>query len=189
MGQGNGLGCADCDTMRLGLGYLRGLGQDDTGVDISDGDVGSTQYSLTSLTDSLGSAWDDLWDITPTTSSTSSLVNGPDLSVGSSWDDFWGITPSSSSSTPTSSAASANETALLSSLASAWTKIAGQVIAPQTTIVGPNGLQVSTSAGQTSALSSILGSSLGGSSSLSALLPWILIGGAGLLAMKAIGGK
>jgi hypothetical protein len=81
----------------------------------------------------------------------------------------------------------------LANIAAQWTKIAGQTIAPQTTIVGPNGLQITTPAGQTSALSSLFGgtSLLSGSSSatLSALLPWLLIGGAGLLALKAFGGK
>jgi hypothetical protein len=75
-------------------------------------------------------------------------------------------------------------------LATAWTKIAGNVIAPQTTITTPQGLQISTPASQTSNVSSLLsGASSLSSASLSSLLPWILIGGAAWLLVGAMGKK
>ena len=175
-----GLGCADCDTMRLGLGYLQGLGQDD-GTGAGDGS--------------------DEPIFTPAGPSDSTLFSGTsDCAFGGVYPNCApGVTalPGTTTSplttttgTPVSSGNTALDTAL-ANIAAQWTKIAGQTIAPQTTIVGPNGLQITTPAGQTSALSSLFsGSSLLSSSSsgtLSALLPWLLIGGAGLLAMKAFG--
>jgi hypothetical protein len=171
-----GLGCADCDTMRLGLGYLRGLGQDD-GTGAGDGS--------------------DDPIFTPAGPSDSQLFSGTsDCAFGGVYPacNPNPITSTSPLTTTTGTPVSSGNTALdtaLANIAAQWTKIAGQTIAPQTTIVGPNGLQITTPAGQTSALSSLFsGSSLLSSSSsatLSALLPWLLIGGAGLLAMKAFG--
>jgi hypothetical protein len=77
----------------------------------------------------------------------------------------------------------------LSNLAALWTKIAGNVIAPQTTITTPTGLQVSTSASQTSALASLLGGTSLSSSTLSSWLPLLLIAGVGIVLFSAMSHK
>lgn len=70
---------------------------------------------------------------------------------------------------------------LLSQLAAQWTNIAGQAIAPQTTIHTANGTQIQTPAGQTSALSNLFGgAALGTSSSGVSILPLLAIAGVGL---------
>ena len=78
-----------------------------------------------------------------------------------------------------------SETSLISNLAAGWTKIFGNVIAPQTTITTPQGLQVSTPAGQTSALSSILG---GVGTSSSSLMPLLVVAGLGIAGLMLISG-
>ena len=99
-----------------------------------------------------------------------------------------GYTPiGAASSAPVSNSALTN---LEASLATQWTKIAGQAIAPQTTIQTPSGLQISTPAAQTGNLANVLGGALSLSptttASLGAILPWLLIGGIGLFAVKAM---
>jgi hypothetical protein len=84
-----------------------------------------------------------------------------------------------------------SEVASINSAAAAWTKIASNVIAPQTTITTPSGLSISTPASQTGTLSSLLGgaSSLT-ASSIGSYLPLILLGVAAVMILPALmGGK
>ena len=164
-----GLGCGSCGGgLPLGMGYLMGLGDDSTDSESNNAqytDVGTvpTDTSLPSYTCADGAV---------VTDSSFCAENIPSLVPSGS---------GSSGASPATSQALAN-------LAAAWTKIAGQTIAPQTTITTPQGLQVQTPAGQTSALASILGgtSTALNTANISALLPWILIAGAGLLLFKAV---
>ena len=80
---------------------------------------------------------------------------------------------------PAASTSSSSNTALanaLSSFGAAWTKIAGQVIAPQVTETGPGGTSIT---GPASALQSILGSgvSIGGTNYSLLLILGLAIGG------------
>lgn len=167
-----GIGCADCDTARLGLGYLRG-GMGDDGGDPTIVDVVPPELPAISASDC---AFGGVYPNCNASPYAPSLTTSP-LTVAAT-------------GAPVSSGNSALDNAL-ASIAAQWTKIAGQTIAPQTTITTPQGLQVQTPAGQTSSLASLFaGSSLTsatGSVNFTALLPWLLIGGAGLLAVKALG--
>ena len=99
------------------------------------------------------------------------------------------LTPVASSSS--SSTLTPSEVASINSAAAAWTKIASNVIAPQTTITTPSGLSISTPASQTGTLSSLLGgaSSLT-ASSIGSYLPLILLGVAAVMILPALmGGK
>ena len=152
----------------LGMGYLMGLGDDSTDSESNNAqytDVGTvpTDTSLPSYTCADGA-----------------VVTDPSFCA----ENIPSLVPSGSGSSGTSPATSQ----ALANLAAAWTKIAGQTIAPQTTITTPQGLKVQTPAGQTSALASILGgtSTALNTANISALLPWILIAGAGLLLFKAV---
>ena len=174
-----GLGCCGGGDV-LGMGHLRGMGLYDEqawpnqfGLGQDDDDE-YTQDLLASSGDTAS---------TPT--STLTMLPTPplvtDLTIVSN--------PSSGSSTSSSSSNPALTNAE-SNLATAWTKVAGNVIAPQTTITTPQGLQISTPASQTSNVSSLLsGASSLSSASLSSLLPWILIGGAAWLLVGAMGKK
>lgn len=165
-----GLGCGSCggDSVPLGMGYLMGLGCDcsdidpDTGMCLDPDSCTVDQPIVTTSPITLNCPGD------PGCPGNTAL---PSPVVTSS-----------------PSGASAAETSALANLAAAWTKIAGQTIAPQTTITTPQGLQVQTPAGQTSALASILGgtSTALNTANISALLPWLLIAGAGLLLFKAV---
>ena len=96
----------------------------------------------------------------------------------------------SGSAAPTSSGISPATTSALANLAAAWSKIAGQVIAPQTTIQTPQGLLISGPSGAIT--STVTGSNiLSGltSASSSSLMPLLLIGGAGLLLFAFISKK
>ena len=165
-----GLGCGSCGGgLPLGMGYLMGLGDDSTdsesnGAQYTDVGTVPTDTSLPSYTCADGG-----------------VVTDPSFCA----ENIPSLIPSGSGS---SSGASTAETQALANLAAAWTKIAGGVIAPTTTITTPTGLQVSTPAGQTSNLASILGgtSTALNTANISALLPWILIAGAGLLLFKAV---
>lgn len=154
------------------MGYLRGLGDcgdcltyDDSGNCISTDTSGCGASSTT---------------ISPFPTTSTPVVAGTPLSTS---------TPSASTSSGSNSAL----TNLESNLALAWTKIAGNEIAPQTTITSANGTTISTPAGQTANLASVLsGASLLSTSSLSSLsayLPWILVGGAALMLIPALTGR
>ena len=158
-----GLGCG-CREQPAGMGYM-GLGScgDCLVSDPSTGDCSVVDTASCSNPTGAPNATDPYNGILP-----------PSSSTGSS---------SSSGSSP-----SAAEIQAMANLATMWTKIAGQTISPQTTIQTPSGLQISTPAGQTSALSALFGTSLTGStaSSLSSYLPLLLLAGAGFLLFKAI---
>jgi hypothetical protein len=151
---------------------LNGLGQDDgtdTGVDLSGATYGPTDTQL-GVPSSTGTYYDSTTGVTYDSA-------GNVISVG---------TPS----TPISSAPSTSNTELASILANfgaAWTKIAGQVIAPQVTETGPGGTSIT---GPASALQSILGSgtvSLGGTNVNILMLAGIAIGA--LLLISSLGKK
>ena len=159
-GVGMGMGCASCkDDVGLGA-YYAGLGQADatgTGNDSTD----LTWSVDTTLPTEYGAPTDILLN-------TGSSSGG---SVGSSGGSTsTGMTPA--------------EQAALASLSASWTKIAGNLLAPQTTITNPNGLSVSTPANQTSALANLFGGVNLSSASTSSLLPWLLIGAAVFVVMS-----
>jgi hypothetical protein len=146
----------------LNGGPLNGLGQDD-GSDASGTDLGGVTYGPT----------DAQLGVTPY--------------VGPLTDTAGNVIQPLGTSTPASSGSS--NTALASALANfgaAWTKIAGQVIAPQVTETGPGGTSIT---GPASALQSILGSgtTLGGTSS--SMIWLVLIAGGALLVISMVGKK
>ena len=110
-----------------------------------------------------------------------------DVAYDPTTDPYANVPISYGPSTPSTS--TSNNTALASILANfgaAWTKIAGQVIAPQVTEVGPGG----TITGPASSLQSILGSgtvSLGGTSM--SMITLLLLAGGALLAISMLGKK
>jgi hypothetical protein len=165
-GQQMGMGCCGDDGL---TGLRRGLGDDGTGDTLGDtlpvdyGSGGSYQILVGS-------------DYIPTDDSS----DYPYTST---------LTPVASSSS--SSTLTPSEVASINSAAAAWTKIASNVIAPQTTITTPSGLSISTPASQTGTLSSLLGgaSSLT-ASSIGSYLPLILLGVAAVMILPALmGGK
>jgi hypothetical protein len=143
----SGMGCA-CGG-KCGQSFF-GMGQDDEG-DEDPIIIDTTPY------------------LTPPTTFTT-----PDAGTASTLGTPTVATPAAAASSSSSPFNSPAFDAALANLGAAWTKIAGNVIAPQTTITTPQGLQVTTPAGQTSALSTILG---GASLSSSSLMPLLLIGG------------
>jgi hypothetical protein len=167
-----GMGCADCDTMRLGLGYLRsGMGDDGSGddpiIDVTPPEPPSTTPPLVTSDCAFGGVY-------------------PNCSANPFASPTVTSTPlTTASGAPVSSGNAALDTAL-ANIAAQWTKIAGQTIAPQTTIVGPNGLQLTTPAGQTSNLAGVLASA-GVLTSSGSISPYVIFGGlaiAGFLLLK-----
>lgn len=209
-----GLGCASCGgTCRDGLGFFRGLGfflgmgddttdTTDTGGDIPIVTVGTADNPITFP----GETSDFPVSGSGPSSTTYNPSPGYCSSLGLSFDSICNdcYDPSTQQpcsslgggSSPAGSSGSQNNalTNVESNLAAAWTKIAGQVIAPQTTITTPSGLQISTPSGQTSNLASVL-QSAGGlnttalGSEIGALLPWALIGVAGFMLISALGNR
>ena len=139
---------------------LNGLGQDD-GTDepivtLSDEPVVAYTTSVPAVTDTIYSSYQ-------------SDANGNPL-------------PAASSTPAASNTALAN---VLSNFASAWTKIAGNVIAPQVTETGPGGTSIT---GPASALQSILGSgtvNLGGTST--SITTLLLLAGGAILVISMLG--
>ncbi len=75
----------------------------------------------------------------------------------------------------------------LANLGAQFTKIFGNIVAPQTTITTANGTQISTPAGQTANLAGVLGgASALTSSSIGAYLPWILLAVGGFMLVSAM---
>lgn len=142
-----------------------GLGQDDGSGD-EPIDTGATPIDLSGMT--YGPTDAQLGIYGPTDAQLG--ITGPT-------DAQLGITTSPGGSAASTS--SSSNTALanaLSSFGAAWTKIAGQVIAPQVTETGPGGTSIT---GPASALQSILGSgvSIGGTNYSLLLILGLAIGG------------
>jgi hypothetical protein len=162
-----GMGCADCEP---GLAGYDGLG------DLMCSDIDANGNCI-SWVDS--AAYGDLSAGTP--------VAYPPAGVPA----YSGYPSSTSAPAAAPVPMTAAQSAALANLATQWTKIAGGVIAPTTTIQTPSGLNISTPAGQTSALSSLFGGgglSPASSAALSSYMPIILIAGA-LLVFSMMGKK
>ena len=157
-----GMGCACHEP--IGLGYFAGLGDCISGMDEYGNPCGSDSsggYTAAELA-SMGYSLDS---------------SGPVYN----YNTYNQAKPA----TPTNPA-TAN---MLASLAAQWTAIAGQTIAPQTTIKTPSGLNIQAPAEQTSALSNLFGgAALTGAtgSTISSMLPLAMLAAAGILAFKAI---
>lgn len=158
-----GMGCACREP--IGLGYA-GLGDCISGMDEYGNPCGSdsTGYTAAELA-SMGYALDSSGSGYPT--------------------DNYNTYNQAKPATPPNPA-TAN---MLASLAAQWTSIAGQTIAPQTTIKTASGLNIQAPAAQTSALSNLFGgAALTGAtgSSITSMLPLVMLAGAGFLLLKSI---
>ena len=166
-----GMGCA-C-RKPIGLGYA-GLGYCVDGVDSEDGSLCSDAN-----TSSVGSGY--------TPEELASMGYSLDSS-GSGYPTYNYNTNTYNAAKPATPPNPAT-TSMLASLAAQWTSIAGQTIAPQTTIKTASGLNIQAPAAQTSALSNLFGgAALTGAtgSTITSMLPLALLAAAGILAFKAI---
>jgi hypothetical protein len=171
-------------------GY-RGLGGFDMGMGCADCEPGLAGYSglgdlMCSDTDANGNciSWVD-------SAAYGDLSAGTPLAYPPSGVPSYSGYPSSAPGA-TAAPMTAAQSAALANLATQWTKIAGGVIAPTTTIQTPSGLNISTPAGQTSALSSLFGGgglSPASSAALTSYMPMILLAGAALLMFSFMGKK
>lgn len=151
----SGMGCANC----------MGLGQDDSDGGGDDVTVDDPYGSSTLIDYPLGS--------------TGTILSSPYNPIDTSNATLPASGAPITTTSPSSSLSSSEATAL-ANLGAAWTKIFGNVIAPQTTITTPTGLQVSTPAGQTANLASVLGgASLLGTSATS-WVPLLVVAGVGI---------
>lgn len=174
-----GMGCADCEP---GLAGYSGLG------DLMCADLDSSGNCI-SWVDS--AAYGDLSAGTPLAYPPSGV---PVYSgYANSGNSFAPVQSSPGAApVPMSAAEQAALTKAASTFATQWTNIAGNVLgAGQTNITTPSGLNISTPASQTSALSSLFGGaglSPASSAALGSYMPLILIAGA-LLLFSSMGKK